>query len=85
MVLYDDESNDGLLREEKGAWKEDDFQHQLRYTRVIIIPWVISLFFFCTTCLFAWQSRATPGIEASYNGTYETGFTTDFGTYSPVK
>jgi hypothetical protein len=53
MVTYDDdECNDGLLTEEIVAWQEDQFQHQLRYTRAIIIPWVLSLVFFCATCLF---------------------------------
>jgi hypothetical protein len=88
MPIYDDDSNDGLLTEECSTWKDDDFQRQLRYTRAVVIPWILALFFFCTTCLFAWQSRATPVFEgsrtASYNGTYETGYSTDFGIYSPL-
>jgi len=88
MALYDDDddSNNGLLTEERSVWKDEEVQHQLRYTRAVIIPWILALFFFCTTCLFAWQSRATPIFEvsdkASYNGTYETGYSTDFGAYS---
>lgn len=89
MPIYDEDSNDGLLTEERSAWKDDRFQSQLQYMRAVIIPWILALSFFGTTCFFAWQSRVTPISEVSHNvynnGTYETGYSTDFGIYSPLR
>lgn len=83
MHSEDDESHEGLLREKTGAWEDIVVQQQFKHTRDVLIPWVLSIFFFCTTILFAWQSRTSPITQTcsngNVNGTYGTGFSTDFG------
>jgi hypothetical protein len=64
-ALIDDRSTNNQYRPRRYAWS-------------VVVPWVFSLFFFCTTSFFALQPLSTH----DNLGRYEDGFATDFGEYS---
>jgi hypothetical protein len=63
-ALIDDRSTNNHYRRRRCAWS-------------VVVPWVFSLFFFCTTSFFALRPLSTH----DNLGRYEDGFATDFGEY----
>lgn len=80
--MKDDEAEEGLLYDENQVNKTTYLPHGRYRFASILIPWILTAFFFCTTVYLALSPHIPLFSRSSDHGNYEEGFQTDFCTPS---
>ena len=72
-----DEEGEAFIKEASLPGRSaENLPRRVAYSFVILLPWLLSLFFGCTSIALYVQLKANPSTS---RGSFEKGFSTDFG------